>query len=329
MENVTVQEGFPTVFTLEKNANIGDLKQWLPDHQPEIQQHLLKHGALLFRNFPLNGAKHFSNFITAMNLGKFVNYVGGDSPRDQIEPAVYTSTEAPPSIHIPLHQELSYMRNSPAHIYFYCDIEPTFQGETVIADARKVYAALDPNVIARFEQKGLTYISHYYQKSKLMALVNYFARSHKSWSDVFETENKEEVEAFCHANQISWQWLRKNWIELKHTTPALRQHPVTKETVWFNQAHLYDFNPKLLGILNFLAVKLVYFRRMTRLHEVTFGDGTTIPRADLYHILDTLQKHTVSYPWKQGDVLILDNILAMHGRATFKGKRRILTALTS
>lgn len=329
MENFSVQEGFPTIITFKKNVDSHDWKHLFPDYNFHIKQLLLNNGAVLFRNLPLSTAEHFSDFIKTINLGNFVNYIGGDSPRNKITNDIYTSTEAPPYIYIPLHQELSYLKNYPAKIYFYCEIEPSFQGETVIADARKIYQALDPDVVIRFQEKGLTYISHYYQKSKLMELINHFARSHKSWMEVFETDKKEIVEEFCQSNEIKWKWLPGNWIEIKHARPAILHHPITKETVWFNQAHLYDFNPKLLGIMRFLAAKLVYFRHLTRLHEVTFADGSAILREDLYHILDTLQKHTVPHCWKKGDVMILDNILTMHGRATFKGRRRILTALTT
>jgi alpha-ketoglutarate-dependent taurine dioxygenase len=92
---------------------------------------------------------------------------------------------------------------------------------------------------------------------------------------------------------------------------------------------LYDFNPRLLGLKRYIGAKLFYLQKRTRLHEVEFSDGSRIPRKDLYHILDTLNQKTVCFSWQKGDVLVLDNILSMHGRAPFTGKRRILTALTS
>ena len=107
------------------------------------------------------------------------------------------------------------------------------------------------------------------------------------------------------------------------------KHPLTNETVWFNQAHLYDFSPKLLGLKRYLGAKLFYLRKLSRLHEIEFADGTAIERKDLYRVLENLQENTVAFPWKKGDVLVLDNILSMHGRAAFRGRRRILTALTT
>lgn len=321
---------FPVVITSqESSVDFNDFMQIIKQNNKTIAQALLKHGALLFRGFPVKSAKDFSTVIETLSFGKFVNYIGGDSPRDKVENGVYTSTEAPPSFHIPLHQELSFIKHFPKHIYFYCETPPIANGETIIADARRVYHAFDKKFINKFEGNGLKYISRYYYKSKMMEWVNRLQRSHKSWIEVFETHEKGEVEQKCLANDFAWQWLRNDWLEIQQTRPAIFQHPLTQEKVWFNQAHLYDFNPRLLGIKRYIGAKLFYFQKRTRLHEVQFSDGTRIPRKDFYYILDTLQENTVYFPWQQGDVLVLDNILAMHGRAPFNGKRRILTALTS
>lgn len=330
MDNFVVKGIFPAFISPRGPQPTYDefLKQ-IHNNKPQIEQLLLKHGALVFRGFPLSKAAHFAAVIESLNLGHFVNYIGGDSPRDKVEDQVYTSTEAPPGLHIPLHQELSYIKNSPRHIYFFCETPPVEGGETIIADARRVYETLDSKVKQQFLKKGLKYISHYFHKSKIMAWVNRMQRSHKSWMEVFETNSKDEVEKKCIENDFDWRWLKRDWIEVTQFRPAICEHPITKEKVWFNQAHLFDFNPRLLGWLRFIGAKLFYFRQSTRLHEIKFADGSRVPRDALYHILDVLDKNTVAFPWHQGDVMILDNILAMHGRAPFKGKRRILTALTS
>lgn len=106
-------------------------------------------------------------------------------------------------------------------------------------------------------------------------------------------------------------------------------HPQTKDEVWFNQAHHYDFNPRFIGWKYYLIAKLLLLDKSIFLHDITFGDASPVPRRDLYHVMDVLNKHTVAFPWCSGDVMVLDNILAMHGRAPFSGKRRVLTALTS
>jgi len=312
-----------------KNMSREDFMKMLVEHRKELRDHLLKYGGVLFRGFPIHNEDDFGDLITNLGTGKFIDYIGGDSPRNKIKEGIYTSTEAPPSVKIPLHNELSFVKHYPKHIYFYCHVPPKERGETIIADARKVYNSIDENVKKRFVDNGIKYVSCYYYKSSLMNMVNKLQRSHKSWIDVFETEDKDEVERKCKDSEFEFKWQQDDWLQISQTRPAVMPHPITGEMIWFNQAHLYDFNPKLLGALRYVGAKLFYIRKHMRLHEVYFANNSKIPREDLYHVLDKLDANTVHFPWQKGDVLVLDNVLAMHGRATFSGKRRIMTAMTS
>jgi alpha-ketoglutarate-dependent taurine dioxygenase len=333
-------EGFKTTFinkeqlplviqpsrTISSKSEFFDL---VSSQRAALKEKLAKYGGLLFRGFPLQTADDFAAFIRHLGTGKCVDYIGGDSPRNKIKDGVYTSTEAPPSIKIPLHNELSFVKYYPRHIYFFCEIPAPKGGETIIADARKVYESIDPAVKQRFIDKKIRYVSCYYYKSKVMEWLNKLAPSHKSWIQVFETDSKEDVEKKCQEHEFEYQWTKNGWLRISQVRPATTIHPETGETVWFNQAHLYDFSPKLLGTWRYIGAKLFYCRKHTRLHEVYYADYSPIPRSDLYHVMDVLDAQTIAFPWQKGDALVLDNILAMHGRATFEGKRRVLAAMTS
>lgn len=327
--NFITPSEFPLVIEpSHKNVALDDLKKLLEQRNNYFKQHLLKYGAVLLRNFPIKNDHDFADIIRSFKTGHFLDYIGGDSPRTKITDGVYTSTEAPPWIKIPLHNELSFVKHYPTHIYFYCDIAPKDRGETIIGDARKIYQSIDEDVRNRFIEKKLRYISCYYYKSKLMSSLNKIQKFHKSWIDVFETEDKQEVERKCYENEFSFKWTKGDWLQISQERPAVLEHPETHELVWFNQAHLYDFNPKLVGWPQHLGLKVFYFQEHTRLHQIFFADNSKIPRKDLYHILDVLDQNTVSFPWQKGDMLVLDNILAMHGRAPFSGKRRVLASMT-
>lgn len=319
-------EPLPLVLEPKRATTHADFIELLKAERNSLRTRLLEHGGLLFRGWPVQSAQDFSDVIDALGTGSSVNYIGGDSPRRKITGAVYTSTEAPPAVKIPLHNELSFVRDYPRHIFFYCDVAPASKGETILGDARRVYRALDPDVRARFLDRRLKYVSQYYGESRLMDLVN---PSHKSWHDVFETTDRNEVERLCREHEFDFDWPDDNWIRISQTRPAAIEHPDTHEWVWFSQAHLYDFSPRLLGTWRYVAAKAFYARPHTRLHEVFHADGSNVARADLYHIMDTLDANTVAFPWRKGDVLVLDNVLTMHGRSTFAGPRRILAAMTS
>ena len=312
----------------DPNITLKESLSLLHEHNEFFKSNLLNHGGLLFRNFPIHDVEGFSELVKALDTGKFISYIGGDSPRNIVKDGIYTSTEAPPSVKIPLHNELSFVNKYPSHIYFYCQVAPEKDGQTILGDARQIFKAVDPNVRDKFVKRKLKYTSAYYNKSALMDFVNKLQPSHKSWHQVFETDDKKEVERLCRENDFKLVWNKNDWLQISQTRPAIMQHAVTGEDVWFNQAHLYDFNPRLLGIWRYLAAKLFYIRPYTKLHEVAFADGSAIPLEDLYHIMDVLDQNTLYFPWQKGDVLVLDNVLSMHGRATFHGKRRILTAMT-
>jgi len=334
MHDVFAEEQFgaeplPLVLTPKRPIPHADFLELLRSERSWLRRRLLEHGGLLFRNWPVANAGEFSRAIDALGTGSAVNYIGGDSPRTKVTGSVYSSTEAPAALRIPLHNELSFVRHYPKHIFFFCETAPAARGETILGDARRVYRALDPDVRSRFIAKQLKYVSAYYGKSLVMDLVNSFQRSHKSWREVFETDERSEVERLCREHDFQFQWHDRNWIKISQTRPAAMQHPETAEWVWFSQPHLYDFNPRLLGTWRYVGAKLFYARPHTRMHEIFHADGSKVDRRDLYHIMDTLDANTVAFPWMKGDLLVLDNVLTMHGRASFVGPRRILAAMTS
>jgi alpha-ketoglutarate-dependent taurine dioxygenase len=321
------QEHFPLVFKpAESHSSKEELLNFVKTQNEYLKKILLKYGAVLFRGFDLKDASDFEDLIKEFNAGKFIDYIGGDSPRTKVHGSVYTSTEAPPSLKIPLHNELSFVKKYPSHIYFFCEIEPKEAGQTIIADCRKIFNAIDPKIRNNFNKKGLRYISRYFYKDSFISKLS--KGSHKSWVTVFETHDKNEVERICKENDFYFKWQKKDWIEVSQIRPATILHPKTSEHVWFNQAHLYHFNARFLGFKRFVGAKIFYARRYTKLHDIYYADGSKISKKDLYSVMDVLDKHTVSFPWKKGDALILDNVLAMHGRNPFEGKRRILTAMT-
>ncbi len=323
------KEKFPIVIEPKKPFTFEQFLAWLENHREELQTLVTKHAGILFRGFPIEGAEGFNASIQQLGLGHSLDYVGGDSPRDKVADKVYTSTEAPPSLKLPLHNEMSFIKNYPRNIYFYCQTPSEVGGATILGDARRIYDGVDEKVRNRFEEKGLRYVSNYYGKSILFELINKLQRGHKSWMEAFETDDKQKVEKLCKENAFDYRWNNgDNWLQIAQNCDATIEHPVTKEKIWFNQAHLYDFNPRLIGFWNWIGTKVVYSQKNTIMHEIFFGDGEPIPKKDLYHVMDVLDQKTVAYPWQKRDWLVLDNVLAMHGRAPFQGKRKILTALT-
>ncbi len=58
-----------------------------------------------------------------------------------------------------------------------------------------------------------------------------------------------------------------------------------------------------------------------------FGDGSPIPDADLDAVRAAYAAETIAFPWQAGDILVLDNVLAAHGRRPFQGTRKIVVGM--
>ena len=63
--------------------------------------------------------------------------------------------------------------------------------------------------------------------------------------------------------------------------------------------------------------------------HTTYGDGSEIDPEVIEHIRATGWKNAVGFPWRKGDVLVLDNLAVQHGRLSFKGDRQIMAYLTA
>lgn len=289
-----------------------DLTSWAVSHKSFLEPLLLRHGGILFRNFRLSGAAEFQDFVTAIS-GKPLEYQEQTSPRHKVHGNIYTSTEYPPQHRIFLHNENSYSSTWPLRIMFFCVTAPRHQGETPIADVRRVLARIPAEVRERFARDGW------------MLVRNFGLGYGLSWQTAFQTEDPLEVNRHCEASGIEFEWLSGTHLRIRQRRKAIVAHPVTGEMVWFNHAtffHISTLDPEMRSAL------LSEFAEGNLPYNTYYGDGTPIEP----HVLDVLraayESETVKFPWLERDLLLLDNMLVAHGRSPFEGPRQIVVGMT-
>jgi alpha-ketoglutarate-dependent taurine dioxygenase len=296
-----------------KPALLGvDLVTWAANNQELVAAYLLKHGGILFRGFELESVDDFERLIEAIS-GELLEYVYASTPRRRVKGRIYTSTDYPADQSIPLHNEMSYARSWPGTLWLHC-VQPAEQGgETPIADSRRVFARIDPQIRQRFTERGVMYVR------------TYGAGLDLSWQTVFQTESKNEVEDYCRRADIEFEWKDNNCLRTRQVCQAVVTHPNSGENVWFNQAHLFHISSLPTDAQK--ALRALFSKEEDCPRNAFYGDGSYIEASILNEIRNAYRCEAVSFPWRKGDVLMLDNMLAAHGRAPFLGSRKVVVGM--
>lgn len=303
----------PEADGLEKQS-LSSLIDWLTNDRATFDSELLKHGALLFRGFSIRSADEFEAVTQAIEP-RLLSYVEGDSPRTRVKGNIYTSTEYPKEYRISLHNELSFAHKWPRKLFFYCAVPPAAGGETLIADCREVLRALPAEVRQRFAEKKIMYVNNLHGGLGIG----------KSWQETFETADKAAVESHLRSGGAQFEWKTDGGLWISQVREAVTVHPETGEQVWFNQAD--QWHASLLDEETREAFLDLDLDERDLPHNSFFGDGSPIDPEDLKRIRSLMFDKAIFFPWQQGDLLVIDNMLTAHGRNSYEGTRRILVAM--
>jgi hypothetical protein len=211
-----------------------------------------------------------------------------------------------------LHNEHDYTLERPKKNWFYSVIPAETGGETPIADSREIYRRVPVRIRERLLEKRLMYVR------------NYGGGLDVSWEQVFNTEDRQVVERYCRTHAIHCEWKDDGELRTRQVCQAVACHPLTRDMVWFNQAHLFHVSNLPPEVRDSL-LDAVDEEDLPR--NVYYGDGMPIEDALLDEVRGVLDDCTISFPWLRDDVLMLDNMLAAHARSPFTGKRKVVVAM--
>ena len=303
---------FPLAFEL-KIKSLEAACQWITENAGRLGEQASSHGAVLLRGLPLASPEDFDAVVTAFNFPVF-SYEDSLSNAYRINytPRVFSANEAPPEVTIFLHHEMAQTPIYPSKLFFFCQTAPEEGGATPICRSDILWERLTeqlPNFASSCRDKGLKYSLTMAGESDESSGMG------RSWQSTFSAESREAAETRMRELGYSWQWQDSG--DLRATTPVL---PAVRD---LGDGRSSFFNQLIA------AFKGWKDKRNDPSNAITFGDDTTLDPDDVAKANELANEVTFDIPWQDGDLALVDNYTAMHGRRTFTGIRKVLASLVA
>ncbi|KAI8851217.1 hypothetical protein BC829DRAFT_129045 [Chytridium lagenaria] len=298
---------FPHVLTPSTSSTFpssAEAVEWAKNNKDALRKQLVETGAILFRGFPVDSPKDFSDFVEALGVNP-LPYVGGAAPRHTVYKDVHTTNESPPDQLIPFHHEMAQVPTYPKTIFFYCDLPPTEGGETPLCPSDIAVDRLretNPTFVEKLEKKGIIYTRIIPEQDDPSSPIG------RGWVSTFQTTSRVAAETAAQNLAVTLHWLPNG--DVKTVSPVL---PAVKtyngKKVWFNSV-----------VAAYLGWR---DSRNDPERAVTYGDGEGLEKEGIEDMRRIMEEEvSVAVPWVKGDVVWIDNEQVLHARKTFVPPRK-------
>ncbi|MRX41951.1 hypothetical protein GJU43_21955 [Flavobacterium sp. LC2016-23] len=314
-EGILVEENkYPMTITF-KDGSMDKFLAYYEENKEFIEDRLMNVGAIHVVGINIDNVDKFGTLMKNL-CPKAPDFLDGNSSRGKYSSNVYNASEYDEASIVRLHTEFSYSNIYPKKIFFCCQNPASTGGQTTVGDCKKALELIEPEVVKAFDEKEIIYIRNLHSGGGLGP----------SWQEAFETEDKDFMEAYCKENGIEVSWKANGIVRLTQRRPAIRKHPVTGDRLWFNQVD--QFFPAIYGEEIYETLLEMNGGEKDALPMFSrFADGTEIKKEYIENIIKVLDDITIPVPWQKGDLLMVDNMTALHGRLPFTGPRKILASM--
>ncbi len=305
---------FPLILECQDaDVSLEQTQEWVAANAQHFNQQAFEHGAILFRGFPLKDANGFDAFVRACGYPNFKYEESlSNAVRVVKTDRVFTANEAPSNVTIFLHHEMAQTPIYPSKLFFFCEHAAETGGATPLCRSDALFELMlkeIPQFAKDCEEKGLQYTN---------VMPNFDDPNSgmgRSWQSTFRSQAKEEAESRMLELGYTWEWLDDG--SLKAVTPVL---PAVRD---LGDGRKTFFNQLIA------AYKGWKDERNDPSKSIRHGDGSILDQAAVLKCAELADQVTFDVPWQSGDVALVDNFVAMHGRRNFTGTRKVLASLVA
>lgn len=305
---------FPTVILNDGSLQtLAEAQEWIKDNLTTLKKELGSTGAILFRGFPVSDAATYDGFFSAFDYANFTYKESlSNAVRVNHTEYVFTANEAPKDVEIYLHNEMAQTPIYPGIISLFCESAADKGGATVICRSDSIYQQLielEPELTNKLEKEGIKYTTLMPEQDAPETGQG------RSWKGTLNVNTVADAEAKLLSLGYSWEW--KSDGSLLAQTAAL---PAIKT---LESGRKVFFNQIIAAYMGWKGVK------ENPGSALCFGDNSEISKHFLNTVVKISQKLSYDIQWQDGDVAVVENNLAMHGRLPYSGdrKRKVLVVL--
>ena len=291
---------------------------------------LVDHGVIVLRGFSLaREPEGFQQLTSALGLEPCLDPLHSVSARPTIgdgKSAVYEAVnkESRKNFFIGMHNEFVGKR-APRRAAFVCFKAAEEGGEFLVCDGRRVFRDLPTELLGKLYDNSIRY--------SVMELPFF------GWIDSLPEMLQEPMQGIVKATvsaalnakvdfDVELQWGSEGYDGVRMLQarapvqpPAVR-HPESGEPTWFCNVHSHS--AKLRRDREEIYGKERFESGASRINksDMFFGDGSGITDEELAALDEATVKNIEYIKMTPGDVVLVDNYSAMHGRNVFDGTRK-------
>ena len=305
---------FPTIVVNDGSIQtLPEAVAWVSSNQAALKKELGSTGAILLRGFPISDADSYDAFFAAFGYGTFTYQESlSNAVRINHTERVFSANEAPKDVEIFIHNEMAQTPLFPDVISLFCETAAQHGGATILCRSDDLYQQLlkaEPAATLHLEDTGIKYTTRMPDQNSPESGQG------RSWRGTLSVETTAQAEQKLAAMGYSWQWSPAGELQVQSPAlPAIRTLEGGRK-VFFNQI--------IAAYMGWKGVK------ENPTHALCFGDGSDINKRYLDTIVEVAAALSYDLQWENGDVAVVHNHLAMHGRRPYSGlrKRKVLVVL--
>jgi alpha-ketoglutarate-dependent taurine dioxygenase len=331
----------PAVFAAGRDSSLDTLISSCLADRATIHKALDEHGAVLLRGFTVNTPEAFQQVLKAAGVELDPVFDLEPQARKQLAAGVFESSAyKSPWMAIMPHTEMVYSARRPSTVSFWCALAPATHGETPLSDFQAVYEALPPAMKQRVETSPMRIVRelpHRYLQAK-------YPDTSLGW-------NRDQVAEACRQAGYRVRW-GKDGATAEAILPAIVTHPRTGRRMLNHQffsgrmRHVflaetwrrYPHRPRpqwMSGLWKLSPVTWAIMRGFDWMRlastaptpHLEFADGSDWSSAEMRELARLVWDNSVFFRWREGDVIIIDNIRVAHSRMPCDGARKVAAAV--